>query len=125
MILGIGIDSVEIERFGHWATLAPKSLERIFSAPEIEYCLSCPAKSAERFAARFAAREAFFKALQSAMPETKMAFLSICKAIAIERADNGMPIAHLLGLYSQDFSIKISWTHTKTTATAIVCLQNQ
>ncbi|MDR3549910.1 MAG: 4'-phosphopantetheinyl transferase superfamily protein [Candidatus Babeliales bacterium] len=125
MILGIGIDSVEIERFVHWTTFPQKSLERIFSAPEIEYCLSCPAKSAERFAARFAIREALLKALQSAFPEERLALLAICKAIRIEKTDSGAPIAYLTGLYPQNFSIKISWTHTKTTATAIVCLQNQ
>ncbi len=63
MIIGIGIDSVEIHRFADWHLKSSTSLKRIFSEAEINYCLRIQSKSAERFAARFAAREALFKAL--------------------------------------------------------------
>ena len=63
MIVGTGIDIAEvprirqsIERFGG------RFLERIYTASEIRYCDS-KANRAERYAARFAAKEAAMKAL--------------------------------------------------------------
>ena len=63
MIVGIGIDIVEVariaaavERFGE------RFLNRIFTANEIRYCRS-KQNAMERFAARFAAKEAGFKAV--------------------------------------------------------------
>lgn len=63
MILGTGIDIVEvpriaqsIERFGE------RFLQRVFTAAEIRYC-ETKANRAERFAARFAAKEAAMKAI--------------------------------------------------------------
>ena len=63
MIVGIGIDIAEvprvaasIERFG------VRFLGRIYTAGEIRYCES-KANRAERYAARFAAKEAAMKAL--------------------------------------------------------------
>lgn len=63
MVLGIGIDSVDIARFEQWHTYSHKKLLRVFSPAEIAYSLENPTKSAERFAVRFAAKEALFKAL--------------------------------------------------------------
>lgn len=67
MILGTGIDIVEvpriaqsIERFGE------RFLSRIFTPAEIRYCES-KANAAERFAARFAAKEAAMKAIGTGM----------------------------------------------------------
>ncbi|MFY9743854.1 MAG: holo-[acyl-carrier-protein] synthase [Candidatus Sulfotelmatobacter sp.] len=63
MIVGTGIDIAEvprirksIERFGD------RFLQRIFTAGEIRYCES-KANRVERYAARFAAKEAAMKAL--------------------------------------------------------------
>jgi holo-[acyl-carrier protein] synthase len=63
MIVGTGIDIAEvprirqaIERFGD------RFLRRVFTDGEIEYC-SSKANPAERYAARFAAKEAAMKAL--------------------------------------------------------------
>ena len=63
MIVGTGIDLVEVpriaaavERFGD------RFLNRVFTAGEIRYCRS-KRNAMERFAARFAAKEAGFKAI--------------------------------------------------------------
>lgn len=63
MIVGSGIDIAEVpriraalERFGN------RFLQRIFTAGEIRYCDS-KANAVERYAARFAAKEAAMKAL--------------------------------------------------------------
>jgi holo-[acyl-carrier protein] synthase len=67
MIVGTGIDIVEvprvaqsIERFGE------RFLNRVFTAAEIRYCQP-KANRVERFAARFAAKEAAMKAIGTGM----------------------------------------------------------
>jgi holo-[acyl-carrier protein] synthase len=121
----IGIDSVDIARFQDWHTYSQESLLRIFSQQEIDYCLSVPIKSAERFAARFAVREAFIKALFQMFSETNFSLLTICKAIQVTKLANGSPqlIVDWQKLSIEkpkDFSCSVSWTHTKSVATAIV-----
>jgi holo-[acyl-carrier protein] synthase len=63
MIYGIGIDSAATDRIARlMERYGGRFLERIFSEEEIAEGMS-RADSADYFAARFAAREAFFKAL--------------------------------------------------------------
>src|SRR5437660_10642865 len=93
MILGIGVDTVDIQRFALWNSYSRKKLLRIFSPQEIDYCLSNQQKSAERFAARFAAREALYKALSYAYPHKKIPFLTLCRCTIITKID-GRP--HIL-----------------------------
>jgi holo-[acyl-carrier protein] synthase len=63
MIYGVGIDIVEVSRIekalNRWGV---RFLERIFTEGEIQYCQD-KAHAASRFALRFAAKEAFAKAL--------------------------------------------------------------
>src|SRR5436190_12063500 len=64
MILGIGIDLEEVERIGESITrFGDRFLDRMFTEAETAFCQG-KANSNERFAARFAAKEAAFKALQ-------------------------------------------------------------
>jgi holo-[acyl-carrier protein] synthase len=63
MIVGTGIDLVEIERIQRSTDrYGSRFLDRIYTAGEQEYCLR-KRRSAESFAARFAAKEAGAKAL--------------------------------------------------------------
>lgn len=84
MIQGIGIDAVEIKRFKNWHTRTKLQLQKLFSDEEIAYCLSEPRKSAERFAVRFAAKEAFLKALTLTK---KIPLLRVCRAVSITKND--------------------------------------
>lgn len=125
--IGIGIDMVEVERFAHWHQYPKAQLIRIFSNTEIEYCLSSQALSAQRFAARFAAREAFLKALSAAYPDHRFALLTICKSLEISQNPNGSPLlivnwSMIMPKSSTPIMpiCALSWTHTRTTATAIV-----
>ena len=130
MILGIGIDSVDVERFETWSSYNQKTLRRIFSEQEIAYCLQTPAKTAERFAARFAAREAFFKALSMYQPECTIPFLTVCRLVTIEKNKNNSPSLIVdwkqMTSYQPITPIKIllSLTHTHQVATAFVILQS-
>jgi holo-[acyl-carrier protein] synthase len=62
MVKGIGIDMIEVERVKRTAEKTPKFLERIFTSREISYCLAKRNKY-QHLATRFAAKEAFFKAI--------------------------------------------------------------
>ncbi len=119
MILGVGIDAVEIARFAHWHTKSDKQLRRIFSEEEIVYCRSVPAKSAERFAARFAAREALLKALSSI--NTNLSLLQVSRACKIV----GMPPKiHIdlqaLSVDRKGLTVHVSLSHAQTDAYAVV-----
>jgi len=138
MILAIGIDSVEIERFSHWHLYSQQQLQRVYSPNEIAYCLQIPQKSAERFAVRFAAREALWKAFCQAWPEHSMAFLSFCRAVEVAHAKRGVPFFILdqdyfgthtpewrsLKTANKQIKIVLSLTHTHDTATALTTISN-
>lgn len=62
MIVGIGIDFIEVERIKKLVEKSPRFVQRIFTPQEIEYSEG-KANKHQHLAARFAAKEAFFKAL--------------------------------------------------------------
>ena len=122
MIQAIGIDLVGIDRCAHWHTYSPAKLARIFSSEEIRYCLSVPAKSAERFAVRFAAKEAFYKSLSSPYGVQVQPFLTIARHASVSLAPTGSPqlLVDWPQLNLEPLSVLISLSHTKTTACACI-----
>ena len=63
MIVGTGIDIAEVERIRQTIErFGRRFIERVFTADEIRYCES-KANKIERYAARFAAKEAAMKAI--------------------------------------------------------------
>jgi holo-[acyl-carrier protein] synthase len=125
MILGIGVDTIEIERFSEWFSYSPKKLERIFSPDEIAFCLAQQTKSAERFAARFAAREALYKALSYAYPDNKLPFLTLCAHTTIKKIGQ-RPVVVLsreCGIDVRSLNIHISWSHSRSHAMAFVVIE--
>ncbi|HEX3595210.1 MAG TPA: holo-ACP synthase [Polyangiaceae bacterium] len=65
--LTIGTDLVEVAQVAQsLATFRDRYLARVFTQEEIAYCLSRGPESARHLAARFAAKEATFKALRAA-----------------------------------------------------------
>jgi holo-[acyl-carrier protein] synthase len=67
MIVGTGIDIVEVPRIGQSIErFGERFLKRIFTPAEIRYC-QAKANFVERFAARFAAKEAGMKAIGTGM----------------------------------------------------------
>ena len=87
----IGIDLVEIDRFKYWHRYTNRRLRKLFSEREIAFCQSVSIKSAERFAARFAAKEALFKALAPYAQKTPPLF-TIFKALEITTSASGAQI---------------------------------
>jgi len=61
MIIGTGIDIIEVARVYEKVQRSDGFRDKVFSAAEIAYCES-KANPAEHYAARFAAKESFLKA---------------------------------------------------------------
>ena len=62
MVIGVGIDVVDIERFRVSLTRTPSMRERLFTQVELDY-VAPKADPVPSLAARFAAREAVMKAM--------------------------------------------------------------
>jgi len=119
----IGIDAVEINRFEHWHKYPTNILARIFTEQEINYCLQNKLKSAERFAVRFAAKEAVYKALCSVFGQP-ISFIKNAKNIEIING-SGAPTVKLHGQVNnltQNLQIKISLTHAKNSGFAVAII---
>ncbi len=65
MIVSIGIDIVEVYRIRETVERTARFVERVYTERERSYCESKGAAAAQSYAARFAAKEAFLKALKT------------------------------------------------------------
>jgi len=124
MIVGTGIDIAEaeriaasIERFGR------RFVERIFTPDEIRYCES-KANKTERYAARFAAKEAGMKAIGTGWSQGVR-----WQDIEVRRLPGGRPTVVFHGRAGEFFTrlgaerAHLSLTHTKVMAMAVVILE--
>ena len=124
MIFGTGVDIIDVERIRDRVSRDGGFKPLVFSAAEINYCES-KAQPAEHFAARFAAKEAFLKALG-----TGWAGELNFHEIEIGNEENGRPYIRLLGKTAIAVAalgigrIHVSLSHIKTMATAMVILES-
>jgi holo-[acyl-carrier protein] synthase len=121
VIVGIGVDEVEVPRMAEVLTRTPSMRGRLFTDAEQAYAATAePRMAAQRLAARFAAKEAVLKALGAG--------LGACKFVEIEvvRAESGAPDVVLHGAavtLAADAGVArlhLSLTHTESRATAFV-----
>lgn len=123
MIIGIGTDIARISRFEKWKD-DEKLLRRFFSCEEAEYCLSSR-DSVQKIAARFAAKEAFGKALGTGV------FSIPLKDIRISNDEKGKPFFVLSGkaldLYNAigAENIHLSISHEEEYAVAFVIIEGK
>lgn len=111
MILGIGIDIIEIERIKQSVDkFGDLFLNKIFTKNELDYCLSKFNKY-QHLAARFAAKEAIYKALASGWEKE-----ASWKNIEIINEPNGLPVVKFFGklndFLSDDKDVKVSLSHS-------------
>lgn len=121
MILGIGIDIIEIDRIKQSVDrFGDAFLNKIFTKNELDYCLAKFNKY-QHLAARFAAKEAIYKALASGWEKE-----ASWKNIEITNEPNGLPIVHFLGklkdFLSDDKDIKISLSHSDNYVTCVAII---
>jgi holo-[acyl-carrier protein] synthase len=123
MITGIGLDLIEVDRVAEKMGRENGFRELVFSPREIEYCESKTNKF-QHYAARFAAKEAFFKALGTGW-KNGTAF----HEIEILHDALGKPELHLLAETANTLAairqskIFVSISHLKSCASALVILE--
>ncbi len=114
--VGVGVDVVDVERFALAMKRHPRILERLFTDQERRDAKSRP----ERLAARFAAKEAVLKTLQSGVGAVAW------RSIEVRKAPSGAPSIHLyeeaeqLALGHGVSTLHVSLSHTALSAVAFV-----
>ncbi len=123
MKIRTGIDIIEIERIKQSIEETEGRLcERVYTQKEVEYCESKNAQKYQHYAARFAAKEAVFKAI-SQLLDSKYGI--DWKDIEILNDEDGRPYVHILNQNLEEIkSIDISISHCKTYAVAsvVICM---
>jgi holo-[acyl-carrier protein] synthase len=123
MITGVGIDVVHVKRLEKWMD-SPGLLDRFFHPDELALTLSRGKSAALSLAARFAAKEAFGKALGTGLSGI------VLKDILVINSHNGKPELRLfdtalLALERAGASrVHVSLTHERDNALALVVLES-
>jgi holo-[acyl-carrier protein] synthase len=117
-VFGVGVDLCEVDRMRRTLARTPGFADRVYTEAERDYCRR-RRDPAERFAARFAAKEAVLKALGAGIGSCSL------RDIEVVRAESGAPSLVLHGraaALAADRGVTawhLSLTHTATLAEAI------
>jgi holo-[acyl-carrier protein] synthase len=124
MIVSTGIDIVEVYRIEETMARTPRFGERVFTPAEREYCDAKGVAAAQSYAGRFAAKEAFLKALKTGW-RGKVTW----QDIEIVNDCEGVPSFNISGAAAEIFSglgakhIQLSISHTAEHAVAHVIFE--
>lgn len=126
MIIGVGVDLVEISRVRSMiASQGERALLRLFTESERRYCGGM-ANPARHFAVRIAAKEATFKALSGSDEARGIGW----REMEVELDDIGRPSVRLHGraaARAKELGVARTWislTHGDDLATAFVVLES-
>ena len=125
MILSIGIDIVEVYRIAETLARTPRFTERVFTETERAYCDAKGVAAPQSYAGRFAAKEAFLKALKTGW-RGKITWHDI----EILSDNDGVPSLRISGeaatLFEKTGAVRshISISHTAEHAVAQVIFEN-
>jgi len=124
MILGVGIDIIEVERIrDSYQRFGERFVNRILHAEEIAYCLR-HRNPAPFIAARFAAKEAISKAFGTGIGSSLG-----WHDMEVRRKESGEPFVVMHGKGSELFAqrnaraLLISLSHTESYASAVAILE--
>lgn len=120
MKIKCGTDIIEIERIKKAIIENENFTIKIYTEKEIEYCESKKKAKYQHYAARFAAKEAVFKAISE---ELNNKYDIEWKDIEIQNKANGMPVVFLKRKIEKIQDIEISLSHCKEYAVANVIVQ--
>ncbi|MEY3387072.1 MAG: hypothetical protein RIR53_1883, partial [Bacteroidota bacterium] len=122
MIIGIGTDVVDVPRIkAAYDQYGERFLSKIFTETEIAYCDRFGETRFLHYAARFAAKEAFSKAIKTGMRDG-MSF----KLVGIINEPSGEPRLELFGAMLErwgSYTCHVSLSHTGTVALAVVVIE--
>lgn len=116
MKIKCGTDIIEIDRIKESIeSLGDKFLNRVYTQKEIEYCESKKAQKYQHYAARFAAKEAIFKAISESLADK---FELGWNDYEVSNDETGKPIVKITGLDLKNIEIDLSISHCKQYAVA-------
>jgi holo-[acyl-carrier protein] synthase len=119
MILGIGTDIIEIDRIRKtFQRYGDRFLARIFTRSESDYCLT-KADPAPNLAARFAAKEAVYKAVNGVIGLRGIPW----RDIEVVRAPSGAPSVRLYGMDTNGLKIHLSMSHSRDYVSVVAILE--
>ncbi len=122
MIYGLGTDITDVPRIKRsYEEYGERFLKRVFTPEEIDYCERFGETRFLHYAARFAAKEAFSKAIKTGMRDG-MSFTSV----GIRNLASGEPTIVLSDAMTERFGhmrIHVTLSHTTTVAVAVVVLE--
>jgi holo-[acyl-carrier protein] synthase len=121
-VIGLGTDIVDLERFASVLDRRPGFVDRLFTAEERAYCdkSGAPSVRCERYAARFAAKEAVMKVLGCGLGAYRF------HDVAVARAESGEPslvIGGKAAALADELGVTrwlVSLTHSDLVAMAVV-----
>jgi len=115
-----GIDIIEVARIQESIeSLGEAFLNKVYTKNEIKYCESKKMQKYQSYAARFAAKEAVFKALSK---ELNGRYNITWKNIEVLNEETGRPTINLIEVDKKISSIDISMSHIKEIAIASVVI---
>jgi len=123
MIVGTGIDIIEVARVAEKVTKGNGFREKVFSRNEIDYCETGGSRD-QHYAVRFAVKEAFLKATGGGLTLGYDLF-----EIEVLNGDNGKPYVLLHGNFKKLADqhgwnkIHVSLSHVPSMACAIVIIE--
>lgn len=118
-MIGLGVDSVDVDRFRLVLARTPRLRNRVFTESELDYAAR-QRDPTQRLAARFAAKEATMKALGVGLGQIRLA------DIEVSRQPSGAPGLVLhggAGVLADNLGVSRWWlsmSHTDLVATAVV-----
>ena len=121
-MLGIGVDLVDIDRFGAALDRTPRLTERVFTTDELEE-VGRGAGAVASLAARFAAREAVMKALGVGLGAFDL------RDVSVRRESGGRPALEVRGRAAELAASRgvqrwhLSLSHAGNAAVAVVAAE--
>ena len=119
MKIKCGTDIIEINRIKDSIdTIGKRFIERVFTPNEIEYCENKGKQKYQHYAARFAAKEATFKAISETLNDK---YALTWQDVEVENDNNGRPCININKIDKNKIeNIDLSISHCKEYACANV-----
>lgn len=125
MIVGLGIDAIDIDRIKRmYDDKGQRMLDRLFSPNELAY-LSTKPEPAQHLAVRLAAKEAAYKALSGTDHARGIGW----RDVEVVTLDDGSPVLRFHGRAAERLvelgaaGVSVSLTHSASTAVAVVVIE--
>ena len=126
MIVGIGVDEVEVPRMAEVLVRTPSTRRRLFTDGEQAYAERAePGMAAQRYAARFAAKEAVLKSLGAGLGACRFVDIEVVRH---EASGDATVVLHgaaaALAAQRGASTLHLSMTHTAERAVAFVVAES-